>query len=195
MTTARAGALTTNAGRAADGDQLDPTFFDSSSSIQALRFKLFDSSSSIQALRSKLCDPSSAIQALRSKLSDSSSPIQEFADKSDQQQYLTLLREQMKYTLDLDEQTSVDTAVEITVIKMHHIRQNKHTLQSMNDRTHDRTPEQSSLMMEHWREMREQEATLGSQEMLPDSEDTQSKSDSDYEDTRSDPDSESTLTQ
>jgi hypothetical protein len=176
MTTARAGALMTNAGRAADGDQLDPTCACCHSDPDIARHILLQ----CQALEA----PRNEMWELAMDIWDEDQQ-NEFADKSDQQQYLTLLGKQMEHTLDLDQQTALDTAVKITLVKMDDIRQKKHNLQPMNGRTHNRPPEQSTQMIEQWREMKEQAATLKSQEMLSDSEDSQSEPDSDNEDTPS----------
>ena len=162
MTTARLGALMTNAGRSADGAQLDPTCPCCYNDPDTARHVLLQ------------CE---ALEPPRNEMWDLAMDIwdedqqNEFADMTDQQQYMTLLGKQMKNKLDPDQQLQLDTAVKVTLVKMDDIRKDTYDLQPMNGRTNNRPAEQSIRLADQWRKMTEQRETLRAQEMLSDSDD------------------------
>ena len=108
----------------------------------------------------------------------------EFADMTDQQQYMTrVLGKQMENETDPDQQRQLDRAVKSTLVKMDDVRQDTHGLQTMNGRRHNRPPEQSTRMTEQWREMTEHSAILRKQAMESDNEEDNSEEDFEYSDT------------
>ena len=156
MTTARAGALMTNAGRAADGDQLDPTCECCQVGHDTARHVLLNCQA-LEAPRNEMWE-----LALHIWTEDQQD---EFADKTDQQQYMTLLGKQMEHELDRDQQTELDSAVKLTLTRMDDIRQQTYNLQPMNGRIYNAPPARSAQLTEQWRNEQEQAAIIWAQEM------------------------------
>jgi hypothetical protein len=154
MTTARAGALMTNAGRAADGDKLDPTCICCQKEHDTARHVLLECEA--------LTPPRNELWELAMDIWDEAQQ-DEFAGKTDQQQYMTLLGKQMKNTLDLDQQMELDLAVKLTLTRMDDIRQKTYNLQPLNGRINNQPPERSIQLTEQWRQEQEHSAALRAQ--------------------------------
>jgi hypothetical protein len=174
MTTARLGALMTNAGRSADGTQVDPICVCCQEEPDTARHVLLQCQA-LETPRDELWEQVLDIWDEHQQ--------NEFADMTDQQQYMTLLGKQMENETDLEQQRQLDKAVKETLVKMDDVRQDTHGLQPMNGRTHNRPPEQSTRMTEQWREMTEHTANLREQAMGTDSEEDLSEADFEYSDT------------
>jgi hypothetical protein len=94
---------------------------------------------------------------------------EEFAEMTEQQQYMTLLGKQMGNELDLNQQKLLDKTVKHTLAKMDDIRKSAHELQPMNGTPHNRPPEQSIQLTEQWRLMADLRSDLRPQQLLSDS--------------------------
>jgi hypothetical protein len=173
MTTARLGALMTNAGRSADGAQLDPTCICCHENPDTARHVLLRCPA-LENPRDELWEQ--VLDIWDEQQQD------EFAEMTDQQQYMTLLGKQMENETDIDQQRQLDKAVKSMLVKMDDIRQCTHELQPMNGRRHNRPPEQSTQMTEQWREMTEHTAILREQAMESDSEEELTEPDDEFSD-------------
>jgi hypothetical protein len=169
MTTARLGALMTNAGRSADGAQIDPLCTCCRKEHDTARHVLLQCPS-MEAPRNRMWE-------LLMEIWDDDQQ-EEFAAMTEQQQYMTLLGKKMSYRASLNQEVQLDSAIKTTLVRMDDIRQNTYGQQPMNGRIHNRPPEQSIMMAEQWRELDEQRSLLGDQELLSDNEDDYSD---DYE--------------
>jgi hypothetical protein len=160
MTSARLGALMTNAGRTADGGHINPTCTCCHTQHDTARHVLLQ----CQALAS----PRDQMWELLMRIWDEDQQ-EEFAEMSEQQQYMTLLGKQMENELDMNQQKLLDKTVKHTLVKMDDVRKLAHDLQPMNGTTHNRPPEQSIQLTEQWRQMADQRSDLRAQQLLTDS--------------------------
>ena len=162
MTSARLGALMTNAGRTADGEKLDPTCTCCKNNHDTARHVLLGCKA-MEIPRNRMWR-----QVMEIWDNDQQ---EEFANMSEQQQYMTLLGKQMEREMDIQQQTQLDTAVKKALVRMDNIRMVEFGLQPMNGRTHNRPPEQSIQLTEQWREMTEEWAELRAQQLISGSDD------------------------
>jgi hypothetical protein len=162
MTTARLGALMTNAGRAADGAQLDPECSCCQDGPDTARHVLLR----CQALKGPRDELWGLVIEIWSAAQQS-----EFAAMTDQQQYMTLLGKQMTNDLDAVQQLHLDSAVKQTLVKMDDIRKDTYELQPMNGNINNRPPEQSILLAHQWREMTDEIDQRRAQEREDDGDD------------------------
>ena len=94
---------------------------------------------------------------------------EEFGEKSEQQQFMTLLGKQMENGMSSRQQKLLDKTVKYTLTRMDDIRKEAHGLQPLNGTTHNRPPEQSIQMVQQWRQMEEDKSKLRAQQLLSDS--------------------------
>ena len=157
MTTARLGALMTNAGRPADGELLDPVCPCCGHGHDTARHMMLECAA--------MNKPRSSMETELKWILESEQQL-EYKRMSKQDKYMTLLGKQMENEMTMEQQIPLDSATKKMLKEMDALRTNLYGLQPLTGRTYNRPPEQTAQMLQQWQQMEDERIQhLGERQM------------------------------
>ena len=174
MTSARLGALLTNAGRASDREEIDPWCACCRDGTDTAKHMLIQCEA-MDAPRSQLWQMTENIWTTTQR--------EEFENSSHHEKYMKLLGKQFTATLSMKQQKLLDRAVKHTLVNMDDLRRRVYGMQPLAGTKYTKPPQRTAQLLEQWRRMDDGMKTLRTQQMGSDED-----SETDSEDDRSDSD-------
>ena len=168
MVTARTGALMTNAGRPADGANVDPTCSCCGRGHDTARHIILD----CRALDKPRAHLNRSLEEILN-----AEQTEEFLDMGKQDRYMTLLGRQMETELNLESQKSLDPAVKNFLKGADRIRKEEYDMQPLTGTVYNRPPEHTAQMLQEWKQMEEENERRAAQEHMDGEDDYTTDSD------------------
>ena len=147
MTTARLGALMTNAGRTADGELLDPTCPCCGRSYDTARHMMLDCAATTK--------PRNAMETDLAWILEDKQRL-EYRNMAKQDKYMTLLGKQMENELTLEQQMRMDSSVKRMLKAANTLRTTDFDQQPLTGKLYTRPPEHTAQLLHQWQTMEDE---------------------------------------
>jgi hypothetical protein len=157
ITSARLGALMTNAGRPADGELLDPACTCCGHGYDTARHMMLECA----AMNKPRCSMGTELKWILE-----GEQQLEYKRMNKQDKYMTLLGKQMENEMTMEQQISLDSAIKTMLKEMDALRANLYELQPLTGRTYNRPPEHAVQMLQQCQQMEDERIQyLGEKQM------------------------------